>query len=72
MNITENKKHNQRSTILDLLKKGEILTVKKLVYMNINSPTKRISELTQSGHPIRKTMIKGEECRYVEYSLENA
>lgn len=66
----------QRDKIIDFLRKHpEGTTVREiLITLNINSPTKRISELVKMGYPIKsawKTKVNsnGEKKRYKVYWL---
>ena len=65
----------QRAMILRYLEEYGSATVRELVIaLNINSPTKRISELVKLGYPIGKKWVKrtnseGQTKRYMRYSL---
>ena len=71
----ENSKTIQRHLILQYLEEYGSATVRDLVLkLNINSPTKRISELVKLGYPIEKNWVmrinsKGQTKRYMRYSL---
>lgn len=72
--ITKNKMI-QRNQIVAYLEQHGSATVRDLVVdLNINSPTKRISELVQMGCPIEKEWVhvinrRGEKKRYMRYRL---
>lgn len=63
----------QREQIVDYLSINGYATVRDLVVkLNINSPTKRISELIRAGYPIEKSWVhrtnkKGENKRFIMY-----
>ena len=65
----------QRDQILEYLNTHEGASVRDLmVKLNINSPTKRISELVAMGYPIRKYWVKntnrhGETKRFIRYQI---
>ena len=73
--INENSKTVQRVLILQYLEEYESATVRDLVVkLNVNSPTKRISELVKLGYPIKKVWVKrtnskGQTKRYMRYYL---
>lgn len=50
-------KIKQRDQIVAYLKTHSAATVRDLFALNINSPTKRISELVKMGYPIEKEMV---------------
>ena len=61
---------SQGDRILKRLKKGERLTVRGIfIDMNINSPTKRLSELEKQGHPIGKEVVYRNNTHFKEYFL---
>ena len=72
--ITKNKLI-QRNQIVAYLEQHDTATVRDLVVdLNINSPTKRISELVHMGVPIEKDWVhvinrRGEKKRYMRYRL---
>ena len=74
--IEENSKTIQRVLILQYLEEYGSATVRDLVVkLNINSPTKRISELVKLGYPIEKIWVKrtnskGQTKRYMRYRLK--
>ena len=69
-------KINQRDSIIEYLQFHGRATVRDMVIaLNINSPTKRISELIRMGYPIKKvwahkTNSKGENKRFMLYCWE--
>lgn len=71
----ENSKTTQRLLILQYLEEYDSATVRDLVLkLNINSPTKRISELVKLGYPIEKIWVKrinskGQTKRYMRYRM---
>ncbi len=74
--MEEKSKTNQRIAIVQYLNEHpEGATVRDLVVkLNINSPTKRISELIRSGVSIEKRWAhrmnsKGEKKRFMRYRL---
>lgn len=76
--ITQNEesiKTSQRLSIIQYLEQFGSATVRDLVLkLNINSPTKRISELIRLGYPIQKKWVKrtnskGQVKRYMRYFL---
>ena len=74
--MDENSKTIQRVLILQYLEQYGSATVRDLVVkLNINSPTKRISELIKMGYPIEKAWVKrtnskGQTKRYKRYRLK--
>ena len=66
---------SQKSKVLEHLKKGKKITsLSAAVMYGIISLPKRISELKQDGHKIKKTVQEvtkatGERCRIKVYSL---
>lgn len=73
--IEENSKSTQRILIMQYLEEYGSATVRDLVLkLNVNSPTKRISELVKLGYPIEKKWVKrtnskGQTKRYMRYFL---
>lgn len=71
-------KHNQRMKILDYCAThGSITNRDANVKLDINSPTKRISELLKAGYDVQKVTEKrvnssGREVRYVRYFIQEA
>lgn len=71
--MEEKSKLNQRDSIIHYLNTVGYATVRDLVVgLNINSPTKRISELIRLGYPIKKSWTTktnkyGETKRYIVY-----
>lgn len=69
---------NQRMKILDYCAThGSITNREANVKLDINSPTKRISELVKAGYDvqkIRETRVNssGREVRYVRYYIQEA
>ena len=71
----ENSKTTQEVLVLKYLEEFGSATVRDLVLvLNINSPTKRISNLVKMGYPIEKEWAQrinsnGQTKRYIKYSL---
>lgn len=69
------KKNNQRNKILRYLETHDGATVRDLtIDLEINSVTKRVSELVAMGFPIEKEDVhvvnkRGEHKKFVRYSL---
>lgn len=69
-------KVTQRAKILDYCDKHGSITVREAFdKLNINSPTKRISELRKAGYDVqtvteRRAKDNGETVRYTRYFIE--
>ena len=63
----------QSEQIIDYLCSNRYATVRDLVVkLNINSPTKRVSELIKAGYPIKKSWVRrtnknGQTKRFIMY-----
>ncbi len=71
------KKSNQRNRILAYLEENGSATNREIfLYLNINSPTKRLSELRQMGlidsETCTRTNADGETVRFSRYFLREA
>ena len=72
------KKSNQQKKIIDYIRENGSATIRELfIYCNVNSPSKRISELRQMGlittEKCVRTKPDGENVRFCRYYLkENA
>lgn len=75
--MEDKSKSNQRQMIVDYLKAHGSATVRELtIELNINSVTKRVSELCKMGIPITSTPetrvnTSGKKTRFVVYRLGN-
>ena len=78
MNITQmDTKSNQRNKIIQYIRENGSATVRELfIYLNINSPTKRLSELRKLGlirdEEERKLRQDGTVVRFKRYFLEES
>ena len=78
MNITQmDTKSNQRNKIIQYIRENGSATVRELfIYLNINSPTKRLSELRKLGlirdEEERKMRQDGTVVRFKRYYLEES
>lgn len=78
MNITQmDTKSNQRNRIIQYIRENGSATVRELfIYLNINSPTKRLSELRKLGlirdEEERKLRQDGTVVRFKRYFLEES
>ena len=78
MNITQmDTKSNQRNRIIQYIRENGSATVRELfIYLNINSPTKRLSELRKLGlirdEEERKMRQDGTVVRFKRYFLEES
>lgn len=78
MNITQmDAKSNQRNRIIQYIRENGSATVRELfIYLNINSPTKRLSELRKLGlirdEEERKLRQDGTVVRFKRYFLEES
>ncbi len=78
MNITQmDTKSNQRNRIIQYIRENGSATVRELfIYLNINSPTKRLSELRKLGlirdEEERKLRQDGTVVRFKRYYLEES
>lgn len=78
MNITQmDTKSNQRNRIIQYIRENGSATVRELfIYLNINSPTKRLSELRKLGlirdEEERKMRQDGTVVRFKRYYLEES
>lgn len=78
MNITQmDTKSNQRNKIIQYIRENGSATVRELfIYLNINSPTKRLSELRKLGlirdEEERKLRQDGTVVRFKRYYLEES
>lgn len=72
------KKSNQQKKIIDYIRENGSATIRELfIYCNVNSPSKRISELRKMGlittERCTRTKPSGENVRFCRYYLkENA
>lgn len=70
-------KSNQRNRIIQYIRENGSATVRELfIYLNINSPTKRLSELRKlgliRGEEERKLRQDGTVVRFKRYYLEES
>lgn len=70
-------KSNQRNRIVQYIRENGSATVRELfIYLNINSPTKRLSELRKLGlirdEEERKLRQDGKVVRFKRYYLEES
>ena len=78
MNITQmDTKSNQRNKIVQYIRENGSATVRELfIYLNINPPTKRLSELRKLGlirdEEERKLRQDGTVVRFKRYFLEES
>ena len=78
MSITQmDTKSNQRNKIIQYIRENGSATVRELfIYLNINSPTKRLSELRKLGlirdEEERKLRQDGTVVRFKRYYLEES
>lgn len=78
MNISQmDTKSNQRNRIIQYIRENGSATVRELfIYLNINSPTKRLSELRKLGlirdEEERKLRQDGTVVRFKRYYLEES
>lgn len=78
MNISQmDTKSNQRNKIIQYIRENGSATVRELfIYLNINSPTKRLSELRKLGlirdEEERKLRQDGTVVRFKRYYLEES
>lgn len=67
---------DQHEKILDYCEKHGSITVREaFVELNINSPTKRISELRRAGYAVEQETLtrinsSGRKVRYVRYQIK--
>ena len=71
-------KKNQRMKILDYCAEHGSITVREaFMYLGINSPTKRISELVKAGYDVQKEEVRriksgGKTVRFIRYYIREA
>lgn len=69
--MTSQTKLNHQKKIVNYCKAhGSITNRDAMVKLNINSPTKRISELIAKGYIVEKVWEKGKNSRYKRYYIK--